>query len=96
MGCVIWTKKLLQMIETFQNHIMRFMTNHKLIDHVKIEVLLKTIYLTPIMSTIKSKVLKLFGTSNALKWVFQTFVWKALLKEKGTKEDQRNDSEITS
>ena len=49
------------MIETFQNHIMRFMTNHKLIDHVKIEDQLKTTNLTPIMSTIKSKALKLFG-----------------------------------
>ena len=48
-------------METFQNHIMRFMTNHRLIDHVKIEDLLKTTNLNPIISTIKSKVLKLFG-----------------------------------
>ena len=48
-------------METFQNHIMRFMTNHRIIDHVKIEDLLKTTSLTPIISTIKSKVFKLFG-----------------------------------
>ena len=48
-------------METFQNHIMRFMTNHRLMDHTKIEDLLKTNDPTPIISTIKSKVLKLFG-----------------------------------
>ena len=59
--CVNWTVKLEQQIETFQNHIMRFMTGHKLIDHVKIEELLNATTLDPIMSVIKSKVLKLFG-----------------------------------
>ena len=32
--CVNWTIKLYHKIETFQNHIMRFMTNNRLIDHV--------------------------------------------------------------
>ena len=37
------------------------MTNNRLIDHVKIEELLKATTLTPIMSIIRSKVLNLFG-----------------------------------
>ena len=59
--CVNWTEKLEQQIETFQNHIMRFMTNKRLTDHTKIEELLRITTLNPIMSTIKSKVLKLYG-----------------------------------
>ena len=59
--CVNWTAKLEKQVETFQNHIMRFMTNHRLIDRVKIEDLLTTTTLNPIMPVIKSKVLKLFG-----------------------------------
>ena len=59
--CVNWTVKLEQSIETFHNHIMRFMTNKRLIDRIKIEDLLKTMKLTPAMSIIKSKSLKLFG-----------------------------------
>ena len=84
------------MIETFQNHIMRFMTNHKLIDHVKIENLLRTTNLTPIMSTIKSKALKLFGHIKRSEWAFQKFVWKALLKGNEAKEDQRTGGAIIS
>ena len=55
--CVNWTIKLQHKIETFQNHIMRFMTNNRLIDHVKIEELLKITTLTSLMSIIRSKVL---------------------------------------
>ena len=40
---------------------MRFMTNKRLSDHTRIEDLLRTTKLTPITSTIKSKVLKLYG-----------------------------------
>ena len=35
--CVNWTTKLCQTVEVFQNHIMRFMTNHRLLDHIPIE-----------------------------------------------------------
>ena len=58
--CVNWTEKLEQQIETFQNHIMRLMTNKRLTDHTKIEEQLRITTLNPIMSTIKSKVLKLY------------------------------------
>ena len=37
------------------------MTNHRLLDHIKIDELLSMTTLVPIMSTIKSKTLKLFG-----------------------------------
>ena len=59
--CANWTSKDEQAIEVFQNHIMRFMTNKKLIDHTKIEDLLEMTKLTPVMPTIRSKCLKLFG-----------------------------------
>ena len=59
--CVNWTKTQCNKIEVFQNHIMRFMTNHKLTDHITIETLRKTTKLIPIMAVIKSRTLKLFG-----------------------------------
>ena len=58
---VNWTSNMSSKIETFQNHIMRFMTNHKLLDHIKIVDLLEATKLIPVMCIIKSKVLKLFG-----------------------------------
>ena len=59
--CVNWTTKLCQTVEVFQNHIMRFMTNHRLLDHIPIKELRKATKLIPITSIIKSKVLKLYG-----------------------------------
>ena len=68
--CVNWTVKLERSLETFQNHIMRFMTNKRLLDHVKIEDLLKITKLTPAMSVIKSKSLKLFGHIKKIRvWI---------------------------
>ena len=59
--CINWTYKLSMTVETFQNHIMTFMTNHRLLDHIKIDELLSMTALVPIMSIIKSKTLKLYG-----------------------------------
>ena len=59
--CVNWTEKLSKTVEVFQNHIMRFMTNHRLLDHIPIEELRRITKLIPITSIIKSKVLKLYG-----------------------------------
>ena len=89
MECVIWTKKLQQTMKTFQNHIMRFMTNHRFIDHIKIEDLLKTTNLTPIRSTIKSKVLKLFGHIKRSK------VGLSKICLEGTVEGKRNKQRKT-
>ena len=61
LDCVNWTTSLLNKIATFQNHIMRFMTNKRLTDHIRIQTLLETTGLTPIVPLIKSKTLKLFG-----------------------------------
>ena len=59
--CVNWASSLLRRMETFQNHVMRYMTRNRLTDRVSIKELLETTTLTPIVSIIKSKVLKLFG-----------------------------------
>ena len=61
--CVNWTSKSLQklVVHLLQNHVMSFMTNKRLSDHMQIEDLLRTTKLTSIASTIKSKVLKLYG-----------------------------------
>ena len=59
--CVNWTPAALQKLEVFQNHVMRFMNNTKLTDHIRIENLRQITQLPPITSVIKSKVLKLFG-----------------------------------
>ena len=61
LDCVNWTNTLLSKIETFQNHIMRFMTNNRLTDHIKIQTLLEKTGLIPIVSVIKSKTLRLFA-----------------------------------
>ena len=58
--CVNWTVKLEQSIDKFHDH-MRFITNKRLIDLIKIEDLLKITKLNPAMSIINSKSLKLFG-----------------------------------
>ena len=65
--CANWTSKDEQAIEVFQNHIMRFMTNKKLIDHTKIEDLLEITKLSPVMPTIRSRCLKLFYSKSILK-----------------------------
>ena len=59
--CVNWTEKLQASVEAFQNHMMRFITNHKLIDHIKLEDLYEMTKLTPIMNNIRSKCIKLYG-----------------------------------
>ena len=59
--CVNWTTKLCSKIETFQNHIMRCMTNHHLTDHIEIKELRRITSLKPIMAIIRSRTLKLYG-----------------------------------
>ena len=59
--CVNWTVKLQKSLETFQNHIMRFITNHKLTDHIKIKDLYRITKLTPISKIIRSRCIKLYG-----------------------------------
>ena len=66
------------------------MTNHRLmIDRVKIEDLLKTTSLTPIMSTIKSKVLKLFGHIKRSKVGLLKFCFEGMVEGKRSKGRQR-------
>jgi hypothetical protein len=61
LDCVNYKVTTLNKLETFQNHIMRFMTNKRLTDHISIATLLKTTGLTPIIPLVKSKTLKLYG-----------------------------------
>jgi len=61
LDCITWTKKLSESVEVFQNHIMRFMTGHRLIDRIRITTLREKTSLTPLFEKIKSKTLKLFG-----------------------------------
>ena len=46
--CLNWTTATLKKLTTFQNHMMRLITNHRLSDHIRIETLLTTTKLTPI------------------------------------------------
>ena len=59
--CVNWTSSLCNKIETFQNNMMRIMTNRTLLDHVKILELRETTGLDPLVCVVKSRVLKLYG-----------------------------------
>ena len=56
---VNWTPAELQKVEVCHNHVMRFMTNTKLTDHVRIENLRQITELPPITAVIKSKLFKL-------------------------------------
>ena len=49
LDCVNWTNTLLSKIETFQNHIMRFITNNSLTDHIKIQTIIEKTGLIPMV-----------------------------------------------
>ena len=59
--CATWTITSTTKLETFQNHIMRFMTSPKLQHHVTIESLRSQTKLKPISAATKERKLKLFG-----------------------------------
>ena len=61
LDCVVWNQTLLNKIEVFQNHIMRFITNHRLRDRIRITHLRDLTKLPPLASVIKSRCLKLYG-----------------------------------
>ena len=61
MDCVAWTQNLIHKMEVFQNHAMRIMTGHRLIDHKPITELRAMTGLKPMEALIRSKTLKLFG-----------------------------------
>ena len=47
LDCITWTDALSNHIEVFQNHMMRFITGHKLIDKIKISTLRNITSLSP-------------------------------------------------
>ena len=61
LDCITWTTQLCNRIEVFQNHIMRFITGHRLIEKTGISTLRNKTSLPPLLDKIKSKTLKLFG-----------------------------------
>ena len=61
LDCITWDQKLSQSIEVFQNHVMRFITGHRLIDRTRITTLRSKTSLTPLFDKIKCKTLKLYG-----------------------------------
>ena len=75
---VTWKPQLLQKLITFQNHIMRFMTNSLLIDHVPIVQLQQLTDLKPIDGTVKMRKLMWYGhmkrSSLPVKQVFEGLI----------------------
>ena len=61
LDCITWNVKFSQSIEVFQNHIMRLITGHRLIDKTRITTLRNKTSLTPLFDKIKCKTLKLYG-----------------------------------
>ena len=61
LDCITWTKQLSDRIEVFQNHVMRFITGHRLVDKTRILTLCNVTSLPPLFDRVKSKTLKLFG-----------------------------------
>ena len=79
LDCISWTKDLLDSIEVFQNHVMRFIIGKRLIDKTRISTLREKTSLPPLFCKIKSKTLKLFGhvkrsTSGLSKLCFEGMV----------------------
>ena len=58
---ITWTPALLKKLRTFQNHVMRWMTNHKLSDRVSIARLTSLTQLDDIISELKTRKLTWFG-----------------------------------
>ena len=58
LDCISWTKDLLDSIEVFQNHVMRFIVGKRLIDKTRISTLREKTSLPPLFCKIKSKTLK--------------------------------------
>ena len=59
--CSTWKQTSLQKLEVFQNHIMRFITSHTMLDKIKISTLQELTGLHPITSCLKERKLKLYG-----------------------------------
>ena len=58
---VVWTAQRLQMMEVFQNHVMRWITGHRLRDKIPITELYAKTGLQPISVNIKKTKLRWFG-----------------------------------
>ena len=58
---ITWTPALLKKLRTFQNHMMRWMTNHKLSDRVSIARLTSLTQLDDITTELKTRKLTWFG-----------------------------------
>ena len=75
---VTWTPKLLTKMKTFENHIMRWMSNTRLIDRVSIQTLRSKTKIPDITALIKSRKLKYFGhikrSNLPVKHVFEGMV----------------------
>ena len=87
--CVNWTSKSLQKLVVLQNH-MRFMKNKRMSDHTRIEDLFRTTKLTPIISTIKSKVLKLYGQTKSCTQGVSKICFERMIEGKRSRGKQSN------
>ena len=58
---IVWTKKNLSKMEVFQNHIMRWITGHRLQDKISIDKLRRKTKLHPMCKSIKKQKLRWFG-----------------------------------
>ena len=61
METIVWKPPLVQKITVFQNHIMRWITGHRLIDRVSISDLQQQTGLEPIINIIKKQKMSWFG-----------------------------------
>ena len=66
MECVSWTENLLNKMEVFQNHILRFMAGKTLNDRIPCNDLRHKFGITPICDFIKSRVVKLQQITNSI------------------------------
>ena len=75
---ITWNQSLLLKLQTFENHIMRWMCNIKLNDRVRIQRLRSLTKLPSIIKTVKVRKLKYFGhlkrSRNPVKHVFEGMV----------------------
>ena len=96
LDCITWTKQLSDRIEVFQNHIMRFITGHRLIEKTRISTLRDKTSLPPLFNKIKSKTLKLFGHVKRSTTGLSKLCFEGMVEGKRSRGKPREGGEIIS
>ena len=93
LDCITWTTQLFNHIEVFQNHIMRFITGHRVIEKTRISTLRNKTSLLPLLDKIKSKTLKLFGHIKRSSVGLSKLCFEGIVQGKRSRRETKNEME---